>query len=182
MEACTLLWGISPPPPSSRQAHNLSKAKYPDCRAPTRPLASPRLPAWLSSTADVHRGVALDGWIPWALQRAREEERRWQWPWQRACVTKVLCLWRAYIYCRCPCGFIHIQVCVCICGCVSMWQFFVRITFMPSIIAQYYYPLINSKWYMLLVFHQLYYGVQMIRNLNDCSNLMSLNLSQKLEK
>ncbi|CAB1443908.1 unnamed protein product [Pleuronectes platessa] len=36
---------------------------------------SPRLPAWLSSTADVHRGVALDDWIPWALQRAREEER-----------------------------------------------------------------------------------------------------------
>lgn len=32
---------------------------------------SPRLPAWLSSTADVHRGVALDDWIPWALQRGR---------------------------------------------------------------------------------------------------------------
>ena len=37
---------------------------------------SPCLPAWLSSTADVHRGVALDDWIPWALQKAREEERR----------------------------------------------------------------------------------------------------------
>lgn len=48
----------------------LSKAKYPDRQAPNQPLA-----CWLSSTADVQRGVALDGWILAALQKAREEER-----------------------------------------------------------------------------------------------------------
>lgn len=70
MEARALLWGIPLPlypidsPPKSFQ----SQVPW-----PTGPRIgpSPRLPAWLSSTADVHRGVALDDWIPWALQRGR---------------------------------------------------------------------------------------------------------------
>lgn len=56
---------------------SLSKAKYPDHGAPRRPLASPRLPAWLSSTADVHGGVALDDWIPWLYRkRGRRTDKK----------------------------------------------------------------------------------------------------------
>ncbi len=113
MEARTLLWGI--PPPLHPAASPSAFPKPSTLTAGPQIGPSPRLPAWLSSTADVHRGVALDDWIPRALQRAREEERRWEWPWQRACVTKVLCLWRAYIYCRCPCGFIHVQAHMWVC-------------------------------------------------------------------
>lgn len=57
----------------------------------------PRLPAWLSSTADVHRGVALDDWIPWALQRVRGRkdgdsglDRGLVWPRCRVCGELVL--------------------------------------------------------------------------------------------
>lgn len=63
------------PPPSSRQ-HPQAFPKPSTLTIGPQIGPSPRLPAWLSSTADVHRGVALDDWIPWALQRAREEERR----------------------------------------------------------------------------------------------------------
>lgn len=118
MEARTLLWGISTPFIQQQQQlpqPSLSKAKYPGRRAPDQPLA-----CWLSSIADVRRGVALGDWIPLALRRAREGERWWEWPWQRPCVTEALWLWRAQIYCRCPFEFIHVWLCIVLCSHIAL--------------------------------------------------------------
>lgn len=73
MEARALLWGISPPlqqpagPPLFPKASTLT--------AEPRIGPSPRLPAWLSSTADVHRGMTLDDWIPRYRGRGRRRDK-----------------------------------------------------------------------------------------------------------